>query len=45
MTADKLFLLAMPSTNHEDAVSLLARMASTTRESQRDVALVVRGME
>lgn len=45
ITTNKLSLLAMRSMNHEDVVSLLACMASTTRELQRDVALVICGME
>jgi hypothetical protein len=44
MTLDMLTGLAMPSLNHEAVVSLLSCMASTTRESERDVALVVLGM-
>jgi hypothetical protein len=35
----------MQTTNHEVAVSLPARIASTLRELQRDVVLVVCGME
>jgi len=35
----------MPPLNPQANASLPARMASTKRESQRDVALVVRGTE